>query len=102
MQLMPQGQECHLKLRPIWVLEKGKVPDLNAGVFEAVPQGFERILEKTEPMTIPKAASKAPPIRVTRPHGKVITNKKAEKKSKKKWTWIATKDGNMKKAYYWE
>ena len=55
--LMAQGQECHLKLRPIWVIEKGEVPDLKAGAYEAVPEGFERILEQTGPKPTPKHKS---------------------------------------------
>ena len=98
------GQECHLKLRPIWVLGKSKVPDLHSGAYEAAPEGFERVLEKPMPEKNPEhgPTKRYEEIRVTHPHAPVCTKQNADKKSAKKWVQIKTAKGNTVKSSYRE
>ena len=125
-------QECRLKLRPIWVLEKGKTPDLKSGIFEAAPEGFERVptrptnLEPTAEGPVPQGseAHEIPPpqdphpifkgpvshspsvdIAVTKPKRNMPTSKKKKvgtKKTAQKSVMIRTPAGNVVKAMYWE
>ena len=43
------GEERRLKLRPIWVHDGNDIPDIQTGVYEAAPAGFERVLAKPTP-----------------------------------------------------
>ena len=125
-------QECRLKLRPIWVLEKGKAPYLKSGIFEAAPGGFERVqmrsnsqepnVEESDPQVVEVHEIPTPQhqyrnakgpmphrpnanVKVTKPKHNMSAGKMKKVETKKtvqKAAMIRTSEGKVVKATYWE